>query len=314
MFILGEILKPVLIQIKLTRRLKQWSCWTQDPKITNSKGWLSFSKKVCFILCVNLGLISHAKPKQHFSYSWNTQQRGLHLTCSRCASATGWTKVWILFWMLSIWWMGDFLTIRHCRVSDTSTEGIYIMSSNDVLLEKNIFTRNNIEKITGYYPAAVKIFNQCYRVTCQDNLVIDLPYSNGIWYDVGNVDGRFLNNWIEGVGNKRCSQSRQGDPHQRRGGLCGREKGNKKNKAFPYRHSQMRWSSSGMFSLQTTCFDRVPQPQFQKRSASLGASYTWLLWTRIERRISKMPRMKPAHAYESQKPNGGGNKSWQIQK
>ena len=96
---------------------------------------------------------------------------------------------------------GDHLTIRHCRVSDTSTEGIYIIASSDVLLEKNIFTRNNIERITGYYPAAVKIFNQCYRVTCQDNLVIDLPYSNGIWYDVGNVDGRFLNNWVEGVGN-----------------------------------------------------------------------------------------------------------------
>ena len=38
-------------------------------------------------------------------------------------------------------------------------------------------------------------------MTCQDNLVIDLPNSNGIWYDVGNVDGRFLNNWVEGVGN-----------------------------------------------------------------------------------------------------------------
>lgn len=95
---------------------------------------------------------------------------------------------------------GDHLTIRHCRVSDTSTEGIYIITSSDVLLEKNIFTRNNIERISGYYPAAVKIFNQCYRVTCQDNLVIDLPYSNGIWYDVGNVDGRFINNWVEGVG------------------------------------------------------------------------------------------------------------------
>jgi hypothetical protein len=95
---------------------------------------------------------------------------------------------------------GDSLTMRHCKVSDTSTEGIYIMSSSDVLLEKNIFTRNNIERITGYYPAAVKIFNQCYRVTCNDNLVIDLPYSNGIWYDVGNVDGIFINNWIEGVG------------------------------------------------------------------------------------------------------------------
>jgi parallel beta-helix repeat protein len=96
---------------------------------------------------------------------------------------------------------GDHLTLRNCRVSDTSTEGIYILSSCDVLLEKNIFTRNNIEKITGYYPAAVKIFNQCYRVICRDNLVIDLPYSNGIWYDVGNVDGYFLNNWIEAVGN-----------------------------------------------------------------------------------------------------------------
>ncbi len=95
---------------------------------------------------------------------------------------------------------GDHLTIRHCRVSDTSTEGIYIIASNDVVLEGNIFTRNNIEKITGYYPAAVKIFNQSYRVTCRDNLVTDLPNSNGIWYDVGNVDGVFVNNWVENVG------------------------------------------------------------------------------------------------------------------
>lgn len=95
---------------------------------------------------------------------------------------------------------GDHLTIRRCRVSDTSTEGIYVLSSSDVLLERNIFMRNNIEKITGYYPAAVKIFNQCYRVTCQDNLVTDLPNSNGIWYDVGNVDGRFLNNLVRNVG------------------------------------------------------------------------------------------------------------------
>jgi hypothetical protein len=95
---------------------------------------------------------------------------------------------------------GDHLTIRHCRVSDTSTEGIYVIASNDVLLEGNIFTRNNIEKMTGYYPAAVKIFNQSHRVTCRDNLVTDLPNSNGIWYDVGNVDGVFVNNWIENVG------------------------------------------------------------------------------------------------------------------
>lgn len=95
---------------------------------------------------------------------------------------------------------GDNLIIRNCRVSDTSTEGIYILSSSDVLLEKNIFTRNNIERISGYYPAAVKIFNQCYRVTCNDNLVTDLPFSNGIWYDVGNVDAVFTNNWVENVG------------------------------------------------------------------------------------------------------------------
>jgi hypothetical protein len=95
---------------------------------------------------------------------------------------------------------GDRLTIRHCRVSDTSTEGIYIIASSDVLLEKNIFMRNNMENITGYYPAAVKIFNQSNRVTCRDNLVTDLPNSNGIWYDVGNRDGVFVNNRVEGVG------------------------------------------------------------------------------------------------------------------
>ena len=110
-----------------------------------------------------------------------------HCTISYCSRVAGYFR-------------GDSLKIINCKVSDTSTEGIYIESSNDVLLEKNIFTRNNIERITGYYPAAVKIFNQCYRVTCNDNLVIDLPYSNGIWYDVGNVDGEFINNWIENVG------------------------------------------------------------------------------------------------------------------
>ena len=101
---------------------------------------------------------------------------------------------------------GDSLTIRHCKVSDTSTEGVYIVSSSDVLLEKNIFTRNNIEVFNGYYPAAVKIFNQCYRVTCRDNLVIDLENSIGIWYDVGNVDGVFINNWIENVAYREIYQ------------------------------------------------------------------------------------------------------------
>lgn len=95
---------------------------------------------------------------------------------------------------------GDHLTIRHCKVSDTSTEGVYIIGSNDVLLEGNIFQRNNIENITGYYPAAVKIFNQSHRVTCRDNLVTDLPNSNGIWYDVGNVDGVFVDNLVQNVG------------------------------------------------------------------------------------------------------------------
>jgi hypothetical protein len=36
-------------------------------------------------------------------------------------------------------------------------------------------------------------------VTCRDNLVLDNPHSNGIWYDVGNRDGVFVNNWIEGA-------------------------------------------------------------------------------------------------------------------
>jgi hypothetical protein len=98
---------------------------------------------------------------------------------------------------------GDKLVMRHCLVSDTSTEGIYIIASNDVLLEKNIFRRNNIENISGYFPADVKIFNQSYRVTCKNNLVTDSPNSNGIWYDVGNVNGVFIDNMVENVGTIR---------------------------------------------------------------------------------------------------------------
>ncbi len=96
--------------------------------------------------------------------------------------------------------IGDSLVFKRCKVSDTSTEGLYVVSSDDILIEKNIFTRNNIENLEGYYPAAVKIFNQCYRATFRDNLVIDLPQSNGVWYDVGNVDGVFINNYLQGIG------------------------------------------------------------------------------------------------------------------
>jgi len=95
---------------------------------------------------------------------------------------------------------GDNLVIRNCLVSDTSTEGIYIIGSSDCLVERTIIARNNAEQFTGYYPSAVKIFNQTRRVTFRDNLVLDNPNSSGVWYDVGNVDGVFVDNWVEGCG------------------------------------------------------------------------------------------------------------------
>ncbi|HEX2853388.1 MAG TPA: right-handed parallel beta-helix repeat-containing protein [Opitutaceae bacterium] len=107
-----------------------------------------------------------------------------HMAITHCSRVAGYFR-------------GDGFVMRHCLISDTSTEGLYLMASSDCLIEKNIFTRNNIEKITGYYPSAVKIFNQTHRVVCRDNLVIDNPNSNGIWYDVGNVDAVFVNNRIE---------------------------------------------------------------------------------------------------------------------
>ncbi|WP_298578443.1 right-handed parallel beta-helix repeat-containing protein [uncultured Luteimonas sp.] len=94
---------------------------------------------------------------------------------------------------------GDGLTIRNSLVSDTGTEGIYVIGSSDVLLERNIIRRNNVEQLTGYFPAAVKIFNQSWRVVVRDNLVIEHPHSNGVWYDVGNVEGVFANNHVEGT-------------------------------------------------------------------------------------------------------------------
>ena len=94
---------------------------------------------------------------------------------------------------------GDGLVIRNSLVSDTGTEGIYVIGSSDVLLERNIIRRNNVMQLTGYYPSAVKIFNQTRRVVFRDNLIIDQPNSNGVWYDVGNRDGVIINNWIEGA-------------------------------------------------------------------------------------------------------------------
>ena len=66
---------------------------------------------------------------------------------------------------------GDGLVIRNSLISDTSTEGIYVIGSSDVLIEKNIVRRNNFKQLTGYFPSAVKIFNQTWRVTFRDNLV-----------------------------------------------------------------------------------------------------------------------------------------------
>jgi parallel beta-helix repeat protein len=97
--------------------------------------------------------------------------------------------------------MGDKTVIRNCHISNTSREGIYVVGSADVLLENSIIESNNIENITGCYPSGVKIFNQSYRCTIRNNLVTNMPNSNGVWFDVGEVDGRFINNWVENVGN-----------------------------------------------------------------------------------------------------------------
>ncbi|MEO3693807.1 right-handed parallel beta-helix repeat-containing protein [Roseateles paludis] len=94
---------------------------------------------------------------------------------------------------------GDKLVIRNSLISDTGTEGIYVIGSSDVLLERNLIRRNNVERLTGIFPSAVKIFNQSYRVTVRDNLIIEQPHSNAVWYDVGNVEGVFVNNHIEGA-------------------------------------------------------------------------------------------------------------------
>jgi parallel beta-helix repeat protein len=94
---------------------------------------------------------------------------------------------------------GDGLIIRNSLVSDTSTEGIYVIGSSDVLLERNIIRRNNMKQLTGYFPSAVKIFNQTHRVTFRDNLIQEQPYSNGVWFDVGNRDAVIVDNYVEGA-------------------------------------------------------------------------------------------------------------------
>lgn len=109
-----------------------------------------------------------------------------NVTISHCSRVAGYFR-------------GDRLVIRNSLISDTSTEGIYVIGSSDVLLERNLIRRNNVEKLTGYFPAAVKIFNQSNRVTVRDNLIVEQPNSNGVWYDVGNHDGVFVNNYVEGA-------------------------------------------------------------------------------------------------------------------
>jgi hypothetical protein len=107
-----------------------------------------------------------------------------NVTISHCSRVAGYFR-------------GDRFTLRHCLITDTGTEGVYVLGSADVLLERNIFRRNNVENITGYYASAVKIFNQCYRCVVRDNLLTENSNSSGIWYDVGNVEGLFVDNWVQ---------------------------------------------------------------------------------------------------------------------
>ncbi|HEY7771776.1 MAG TPA: right-handed parallel beta-helix repeat-containing protein [Marinagarivorans sp.] len=92
---------------------------------------------------------------------------------------------------------GDGLIIRNSLISDTGTEGIYVIGSSNVLLERNIVLNNNIEAITGYYASAVKIINQTHDVVIRDNIVKHHKNSVGVWYDIGNRNGVFINNYIE---------------------------------------------------------------------------------------------------------------------
>ena len=88
---------------------------------------------------------------------------------------------------------GDKLTIRHCRVSDTSMEGIFILSSRRCPPGENILPETTSRK-SPLLSRGGEDLQPRHRVTCRDNLVIDQPKLNGIWHDVGNVDGRFYNN------------------------------------------------------------------------------------------------------------------------
>lgn len=95
--------------------------------------------------------------------------------------------------------ISDSLVMQNCHVVNTNTEGVYIVASSDVLLERNIFENNNIENWTGFYPSSVKIFNQSHRAIVRKNNVVNHPYSNGVWWDVGNKNGEFVNNHVENV-------------------------------------------------------------------------------------------------------------------
>ncbi|MDA3816915.1 MAG: right-handed parallel beta-helix repeat-containing protein [Prolixibacteraceae bacterium] len=95
--------------------------------------------------------------------------------------------------------ISDSLVMRNCHVANTNTEGVYIVASAGILLERNIFENNNIEQWTGFFPSSVKIFNQSHNAMVRENLIRNQPHSNGVWWDVGNDDGVFINNHVENV-------------------------------------------------------------------------------------------------------------------
>lgn len=167
----------------IVRTMRRVNAMDNDPKGPTIRG-ITFTRYARLALLVEG--IEPWRPMDPAEYGKDVVGTTLeHLTLSHCSRVAGYFR-------------GDRLTIRNCLVSDCGTEGLYVINSAHVLLERNLVTRTNSHApIVGYYASAVKIFNQSHHVVCRDNLIIDNPHASGIWYDVGNNHGQILSNWIE---------------------------------------------------------------------------------------------------------------------
>jgi hypothetical protein len=89
---------------------------------------------------------------------------------------------------------GDNAVVSNNEFAYNGFHGVTVKASNNVTVKNNWVHHNNYNKVV-FFPAAIKILNQCSGITVKNNLV-EYNKNTGIWFDIGIKNSSIVNNLL----------------------------------------------------------------------------------------------------------------------